>query len=41
MAITTGLPFTIVLLIATVSLLKGLMDEPRAKATKLMKNSNA
>ncbi|OKA71012.1 BCCT transporter, partial [Vibrio parahaemolyticus] len=29
MAVTTGLPFTIVLLVATVSLIKGLMDEPR------------
>lgn len=32
MAVTTGLPFTIVLLIATVSLIKGLMSEPRPKA---------
>ena len=32
MAVTTGLPFTIVLLVASVSLLKGLMDEPRPKA---------
>ncbi|EGR0266062.1 BCCT family transporter [Vibrio alginolyticus] len=32
MAVTTGLPFTIVLLVATVSLIKGLMDEPRLKA---------
>ncbi|HHX8488304.1 TPA: BCCT family transporter [Vibrio diabolicus] len=32
MAVTTGLPFTIVLLVATVSLIKGLMDEPRPKA---------
>ncbi|BCG13092.1 BCCT family transporter [Vibrio alginolyticus] len=31
MAVTTGLPFTIVLLVATVSLIKGLMDEPRPK----------
>ncbi|PFG56233.1 BCCT family betaine/carnitine transporter [Vibrio sp. ES.051] len=31
MAVTTGLPFTIVLLVATVSLVKGLMDEPRPK----------
>ncbi|EKO3649325.1 BCCT family transporter [Vibrio metschnikovii] len=29
MAVTTGLPFTIVLLVATVSLVKGLIDEPR------------
>ncbi|EIP0121584.1 BCCT family transporter [Vibrio alginolyticus] len=32
MAVTTGLPFTIVLLVATVSLIKGLMDEPRPEA---------
>lgn len=32
MAVTTGLPFTIVLLVATVSLIKGLLDEPRPKA---------
>ncbi|MGF1723935.1 BCCT family transporter [Photobacterium nomapromontoriensis] len=32
MAVTTGFPFTIVLLIATVSLVKGLMDEPRPAA---------
>ncbi|GHA42544.1 BCCT family transporter [Photobacterium aphoticum] len=32
MAVTTGLPFTMVLLVATVSLIKGLMDEPRPKA---------
>ncbi|MBS9962118.1 BCCT family transporter [Vibrio alginolyticus] len=37
MAVTTGLPFTIVLLVATVSLIKGLMDEPRPKAVS--KNS--
>ena len=29
MAVSTGLPFTIVLLVATVSLVKGLMSEPR------------
>lgn len=29
MAVTTGFPFTIVLLIATVALIKGLMSEPR------------
>lgn len=29
MAVTTGLPFTIVLLVAAVSLVKGLMSEPR------------
>ncbi|WP_188007055.1 BCCT family transporter [Photobacterium damselae] len=29
MAVTTGLPFTFVLLVATVSLIKGLMSEPR------------
>ncbi|NNN43954.1 MULTISPECIES: BCCT family transporter [unclassified Vibrio] len=29
MAVTTGLPFTIVLLVAAVSLIKGLMSEPR------------
>ncbi|WP_162047910.1 BCCT family transporter [Vibrio taketomensis] len=34
MAVTTGLPFTIVLLVASVSLLKGLMDEPRPKLKK-------
>ncbi|ELB2258470.1 BCCT family transporter [Vibrio parahaemolyticus] len=39
MAVTTGLPFTIVLLVATVSLIKGLMDEPRpsTKAVKIDK----
>ena len=31
MAVTTGFPFTIVLLVATVSLIKGLIDEPRPK----------
>ncbi|HGS4695193.1 TPA: BCCT family transporter [Vibrio parahaemolyticus] len=36
MAVTTGLPFTIVLLVATVSLIKGLMDEPRP-STKVVK----
>ncbi|EME0891845.1 BCCT family transporter [Vibrio parahaemolyticus] len=36
MAVTTGLPFTIVLLVATVSLIKGLMDEPRP-STKIVK----
>ncbi|HIF5632479.1 TPA: BCCT family transporter [Vibrio parahaemolyticus] len=36
MAVTTGLPFTIVLLVATVSLTKGLMDEPRP-STKAVK----
>ncbi|WP_025554161.1 BCCT family transporter [Vibrio parahaemolyticus] len=36
MAVTTGLPFTIVLLVATVSLIKGLMDEPRT-STKVVK----
>ncbi|MDF5484008.1 BCCT family transporter [Vibrio parahaemolyticus] len=35
-AVTTGLPFTIVLLVATVSLIKGLMDEPRP-STKAVK----
>ncbi|MGR5300514.1 BCCT family transporter [Vibrio alfacsensis] len=40
MAVTTGLPFTIVLLVATVSLIKGLMDEPRPKA-KSMKKAKA
>ncbi|MDA9556541.1 BCCT family transporter [Vibrio sp.] len=34
MAITTGLPFTIVLLVAAVSLIKGLMDEPRGVTPK-------
>ncbi|EJL3950355.1 BCCT family transporter [Vibrio parahaemolyticus] len=36
MAVTTGLPFTIVLLVATVSLIKGIMDEPRP-STKAVK----
>lgn len=36
MAVTTGLPFTIVLLVAAVSLIKGLMDEPRP-STKAVK----
>ncbi|HHB1560261.1 TPA: BCCT family transporter [Vibrio parahaemolyticus] len=36
MAVTTGLPFTIVLLVATVSLIKGLMDEPHP-STKVVK----
>ncbi|TOB88184.1 BCCT transporter [Vibrio parahaemolyticus] len=36
MAVTTGLPFTIVLLVATVSLIKGLRDEPRP-STKAVK----
>ncbi|MHA7229308.1 BCCT family transporter [Vibrio campbellii] len=40
MAVTTGLPFTIVLLVATVSLVKGLMDEPRP-TSKLMKKAKA
>ncbi|CAH1546865.1 MULTISPECIES: BCCT family transporter [Vibrio harveyi group] len=40
MAVTTGLPFTIVLLVATVSLVKGLMDEPRP-ASKSMKKAKA
>jgi BCCT family betaine/carnitine transporter len=31
MAVTTGFPFTIVLLIATFSLILGLMNEPRAQ----------
>lgn len=34
MAVTTGFPFTIVLLIATISLIKGLMSEPRVKKAK-------
>ncbi|HHY0471943.1 TPA: BCCT family transporter [Vibrio parahaemolyticus] len=38
MAVTTGLPFTIVLLVATVSLIKGLMDEPRP-STKVVKKA--
>ena len=33
MAVTTGFPFTIVLLIATFSLILGLMSEPRGKST--------
>ncbi|AUV86056.1 BCCT family transporter [Vibrio campbellii] len=40
MAVTTGLPFTTVLLVATVSLVKGLMDEPRP-ASKSMKKAKA
>ena len=40
MAVTTGLPFTIVLLVATVSLVKGLMDEPRP-ASKSIKKAKA
>lgn len=40
MAVTTGLPFTIVLLVATVSLIKGLMDEPRP-STKQSKKINS
>ncbi|KLV05431.1 BCCT transporter [Photobacterium aquae] len=35
MAVTTGLPFTVVLLVATVSLIKGLMSEPRPKKSSL------
>lgn len=31
MAVATGFPFTIVLIVATISLVKGLMSEPRAK----------
>ncbi|MDV6253463.1 BCCT family transporter [Vibrio sp. EA2] len=31
MAVTTGLPFTLVLLVAVISLIKGLLDEPRSK----------
>ncbi|AVF95040.1 BCCT family transporter [Vibrio diabolicus] len=38
MAVTTGLPFTIVLLVATVSLVKGLMDEPRPKVVSKKKS---
>ena len=40
MAVTTGLPFTIVLMVATVSLVKGLMDEPRP-TSKSMKKAKA
>ncbi|HHP0512646.1 BCCT family transporter [Vibrio harveyi] len=40
MAVTTGLPFTIVLLVATVSLVKGLIDEPRP-TSKSMKKAKA
>ncbi|MFN1620519.1 BCCT family transporter [Vibrio rotiferianus] len=40
MAVTTALPFTIVLLVATVSLVKGLMDEPRP-TSKSMKKAKA
>ncbi|MEK2176511.1 BCCT family transporter [Vibrio parahaemolyticus] len=38
MAVTTGLPFTIVLLVATVSLIKGLMDEPRPSTEAVKKD---
>ncbi|EGQ9121673.1 BCCT family transporter [Vibrio parahaemolyticus] len=38
MAVTTGLPFTIVLLVATVSLIKGLMDEPRPNTKAVKKD---
>ncbi|EOW4016473.1 BCCT family transporter [Vibrio parahaemolyticus] len=38
MAVTTGLPFTIVLLVATVSLIKGLMDEPRPSTKAVQKD---
>ena len=31
MAVSTGLPFTIVLLVSVVSLIKGLMSEPRGR----------
>ncbi len=31
MAVSTGLPFTIVLLVSTVSLIKGLMSEPHGR----------
>ncbi|EGU36028.1 BCCT family transporter [Vibrio scophthalmi] len=34
MAVTTGLPFTLVLLVASISLVKGLLDEPRPKSKK-------
>ncbi len=34
MAVTTGFPFTIVLLIATASLIIGLLDEPRSVPKK-------
>lgn len=37
MAITTGLPFTVVLLVATISLIKGLMDEPRPEKVQAKK----
>ncbi|WP_194437383.1 BCCT family transporter [Vibrio fluminensis] len=37
MAVTTGLPFTLVLLVASVSLVKGLMDEPRPTTKKSQK----
>ncbi|MDW2189210.1 BCCT family transporter, partial [Vibrio sp. 1733] len=38
MAVTTGLPFTIVLLVATVSLIKGQMDEPRQSTKEVKKD---
>jgi BCCT family betaine/carnitine transporter len=31
MAVSTGLPFTIVLLMSTVAVIKGLMSEPRVR----------
>ncbi|MFM2483584.1 BCCT family transporter [Celerinatantimonas yamalensis] len=37
MAVSTGFPFTIVLLVSCIALVKGLMDEPRPKKVKKVK----
>jgi len=39
MAVSTGFPFTIVLLVATVSLIKGLLSEPRPKKQRRARSS--
>lgn len=39
MAVSTGFPFAIVLLVSCVSLVKGLMEEPRPKAVRTPKRS--
>lgn len=39
MAVSTGFPFAIVLLVSCVSLVKGLMEEPRPKAARKLKKS--
>lgn len=41
MAISTGLPFTIVLIVACISLVKGLMTEPRSKTKPAKKPKKA